>query len=238
MMKKPDQKIPMVTAVPFTAVPVGAHDGAHSPVTTLSVVELPVGCSDLGFQAQGIPLVVTDVAQNSPIQDTLFVGHYIHGLIMPDIEIVNLSDPTHLTNMLRANVANPRQLLISSTPYYVDASIGTSTIGALYKHKLPAKYLGVTMRGFPPVIENVEPTSMMTGRLHPGQTVEALLVPGQPVMNLAAGAFTSAKLQDQLLRTAHMEGRQLVVKDGGAHQHQREKGSNDPFAMDDCCVIL
>jgi hypothetical protein len=235
-MKKPDQKIPIAIAIPVTAVPVGAqHAGAHSLSTTLSVVELPVGCYDLGFQVQGIPLVITAVAKSSPVQDILFVGHYIHGIIMPDIEIVNISDPAHLMAMLQANVDNPRQLLISSTPYYVDPLIGTNTIiGALYKHRLPAgKYLGFAMQGFPPVISCVQPTSMMTGRLHTGQTVEALLIPGQPVMNLAAGAFTSSKLQDRLSRTTQMEGRQLVVKDGA--QRRREKGSNAAF---DDCVIL
>lgn len=219
--------------------------GAYYKDLEIYVVNLPVGCHDLGFQVEGAttgttPLVITSVAKDSPLQGRLFVGHYIHGLLMPDIEIVNLSIATHLMEMLHLNVANQRQLLISSTPYYVDPSTGTRTLGAMYKHKLPSSSssmkngdLGFAMRGFPPVISTVQPTSIMTGRLHPGQTVEALLIPGQPVMNLAAGAFTSSKVQERLLRTAHITGRQLVVKDGAPPQ--REKGSNAAF--DDCVIM-
>ena len=87
------------------------------------------------------------------------------------------------------------------------------------------------MSGFPPVISHVG--SFFEGRLFVGQTVEALSVPGKPVMNLNSGGFTGANVTKELERTAHIEGRQLTVKDG--HKVSQEVGSDAAF---DDCVIL
>jgi hypothetical protein len=155
---------------------------------------------------------------------------------MPEIEIINLTDPSHLTQLLQLNVANPRHLLVSHNSHFIDHAIGSSTTGALYKHPLPAaKDLGFTMSGFPPTIHCVMQHSTLVGRLLPGQTVKALMVPDQPVMNLAAGAFTSAKVQERLIATSHIKGRQLVVTDvAPAYGKGRQKGSSAAF--DDCVI--
>jgi hypothetical protein len=226
------KSVPVAQAIPIpNSIPVASAALESSPSYILA---LPVGCHDLGFQVQGSPPFVSQVHATSPVFGQLQEGHYIHALAMPDTEIVNLVEPTHLMALLTANVANPRDLLVSSGAFYVDSSTGTTVRGVLYKHRLPtAPALGVTMEGFPPVIINVMPHSPLQGRLHPGQTVEALIIPGQPVFNLAAGAFTSTKVQEKLLATSHLEGRQLVVKDG--FNPQREKGSSRAF---DDCVIL
>lgn len=220
--------IPIVEAIPVSST--NASDSG------ICFVDLPIGPADLGFQVQGSPPQISIVDKNSPIFGQVEVGHYIHGIEMPNIEIVNLTDPVHSIQLIQANAANPRRLMVSSSPFYVDASIGNSNAvlrGALYKHQLPASpSLGFAMKGFPPVITVVAPTSLLAGRLHPGQTVEALLVPGQPVMNLAAGAFTSAKVEERLLSSCELGGRQLVVKDG--NNPQREKGSSR--ALDDCVI--
>jgi hypothetical protein len=223
--------IPIVEAVPVSST--NASTGSNG----ISVVDLPIGPSDLGFQVQGSPPQVSVINnKDSPVFGQISVGCYIHGIIMPYIEIANLLDPVHLMQLIQANAKNPRRLMVSSSPFYVDASIGNTTSvvrGALYKHQLPASSsLGFAMKGFPPVIAIVAPTSPLVGRLHPGQTVEALLVPGYPVMNLAAGAFTSAKVEERLLSTCQLGGRQLVVKDG--QKPQREKGSSKP--LDDCVI--
>jgi hypothetical protein len=220
---------------------------AQASSEPLYTVDLPVG-QDHGFIVQGSPPRISYVNLESPVYDGIVVGHYIHGLILPGIEIVNLTDHNQLTQLLEMNVANPRHILVSHNQYFIDPVIGSSTAGALYKHRLEAdKYLGFTMEGFPPTIKFVDPNSSMVGRLHLGQRVEALLVPNQPVMNLAAGAFTSAKVQERMIATSHIEGRQLVMKDGvptyGSERQQqqhrygkgRQKGSNAAF---DDCVIL
>jgi hypothetical protein len=87
---------------------------------------------------------------------------------------------------------------------------------------------------FPPIINYVKDDSPMKGRLIPGQTVEALLIPGRPRMDLAAGAFTHAKVSQALTETCDMAGRQLVVKD--APHAPREKGTSAACVCEDCVI--
>jgi hypothetical protein len=202
---------------------------------SLYIVDLPIGRSELGFDVVGSPPCISNVSKlyNSvPNSPNLTEGHYIHGLIMPDIVIDNLNDPEHLKNLLKANVSGPRHIMVSPSPFFADPIAGSQNVGALYKHALPVKVdLGLQMKGFPPGITYVSPNSPLAGRVHPGQGVHALVVPGQPIFNLQAGAFTSDKVQQRLASTANIEGRQLVVKDGA--QPRREKGSRAAF---DCVI--
>lgn len=225
MMKQDD--IPLVQAIP-----IGPTETVSTSNNQIYFVDLPIGQANLGFQVQGSPPQISMIQKDSPVATQLMVGHYIHGIGLPDIEIVNLSDPDHVMSLIQANAVNPRRLLVSSTPFYVDTNF-SSTSGVLYKHILPAtSSLGIAMKGFPPVITLVTPTSPLSGRLHPGQIVEALVVPRQPIMNLAAGAFTSAKVEQQLLNTCHIAGRILVVRDGPIPP--QEKGTSR--ALDDCVI--
>jgi hypothetical protein len=202
------------------------------------VVTLPVGCQDLGVEFSGTPPAVTKVHPNSPLVEELYVGLYVHGISLPDVEIVNFTDPIHLTSLIQSNIAHSRQLLLSSSPFYIDESLGgsmSSYRGALYKHTLPATpHLGFTLVAFPPIVSDVAAGSPMAGRLIPGQTVHALLIPGERRLDLAAGAFTSAKVQEKLDETFMVEGRQLVVND--AIHAPREKGSSKAFVAADCVV--
>jgi hypothetical protein len=206
-----------------------------TPTTqALYVVELPVGVQDIGIEFQGSPPAIFSVRKDSPVQDRVQVGHYCHGLLMPDVEIVQITLVSHLNELLRVNAGTTRQLLFSRSPVYVDFvnsnnnSMRRQVVEVLYKHTLPqAKHLGFLMQGFPPVISAVDQDSLLFQKLHPHQTVEALVIPGQAIFNLAAGAFTSAKLQEKLIETAHISGRQLVVKDGA--NPTPFCGSSDPF---------
>jgi hypothetical protein len=74
----------------------------------------------------------------------------------------------------------------------------------------------------------------MKGRLIPGQTVEALLIPGRSRMDLAGGAFTDAKVTLALEETCDVSGRQLVVKD--ALHAPREKGTSKACVCEDCVI--
>lgn len=229
-MTKKTRAIPVAHAVPIG--PTAASTEHHG----ISFVDIDVGVQNVGFTVKGIPPQITFVDPKVWSMEQLVEGQYIHGLILPDIEIVCLADPQHLMNLLNANTMNHRRLMVSMSPFFVDSSLGdydTKIKGALYKHKLPAtSSLGVAMKGFPPIITVVAPTSPLAGRLHPGQTVESLLIPGQPAFNLKAGGFTSARVEQRLVETCHLEGRQLVVKDG--HKHTQEKGTSR--AMDDCVI--
>ena len=203
-----EDNLPIATAVPI-------HEAAAARADSLYVVELPVECGDLGIKFNGSPPRISFIAEDSPIKDAIAVGHYVHSLIVSEVEVFNIMDPLHLESWLKANTKNPRQLLVSSNRYYVDQSIGPGPHhGTRYKHPLPATLdLGFTVSGFPPVIHSVLEHSPLQGRLIAGQTVEALVVPGLPVMNLQAGGFRADKLHEQLIKTANTSGRQIIVTD-------------------------
>jgi len=231
---KDNHEIPLVEATPIgTGDAVGVYGGGY-PEGVFSV-DLPVEVTNLGFQLQGSPPQFSVIEPSSPLVGRISVGLYVHGISLPQAEIVNLSDPQHLMQVIQANATNPRRLLVSSSPYFVDTSLGSSasTRGTLYKHELPAtSSLGISLKGFPPFISHVAPSSPLLGRVHPGQVVVALVVPGRPIMNLEAGGLRADRVEEQLNNTCTMANRQLVVKDGtGA---MRQKGSR--AAMDDCVI--
>jgi len=137
--------------------------------------------------------------------------------------------------LIQVNIANPRRLLVSSLPYYGDMSLGdsASTNTTLYKHELPAtSNIGIALKGFPPFVSFVSPSSPLVGRLHGGQVVVAVLVPGRPIMNLESGGFRADKVEEYLLSTCTVMNRQLVLKDGSGIRPK--KGSNAAF--DDCII--
>jgi hypothetical protein len=231
---------PAVIATPVL-VPAGLSTAHAVAEPSLYIVALPIGCSDLGFDVVGSPPCISNVSKLNAVANAnananlpnLKEGHYIHGLIMPDIVIDNLVDSKHLTELLRVNMNGPRHIMVSPSPFFADPVAGNQNTGALYKHALPVNLdLGLHMKGFPPGITYVQPNSPLAGRVYSGQGVHAVVIPGQPVFNLQAGAFTSDKVQERLASTSHIEGRQLVVKDGA--QPRREKGSHAAF--DDCAI--
>jgi hypothetical protein len=75
----------------------------------------------------------------------------------------------------------------------------------------------------------------MKGRLVPRQTVEALLIPGSERMDLAAGAFTSTRVEEALQLSSNITGRILVVKD--AVHAPREKGTSAAIVCEDCIIL-
>ncbi len=87
---------------------------------------------------------------------------------------------------------------------------------------------------FPPIILQVAADSPVQGRIIPGQTVEALLIPGRQRMDLAAGAFTAAKVSEALSETSNVNGRVLVVKD--APHGPTEKGTSQACVCEDCVI--
>jgi hypothetical protein len=206
-------------------------------------VDLPVGVANIGIEFQRSPPVITDIDRTiCPVVNQVFIGHYCHGIILPNVEIVNLLDVAQLQGLIQLNAGNPRRLICSNSAFYFDAAVASSSSsssqgqqqlppGVLYKYTLPHNVpdLGFTMIGFPPVISQIQPHSAMDGLLRPHFTVEALLVPREPIFNLHSGAFTSAKVHERLAASTAIPGRQLVVKE--APLQPREKGSNAAFDL-------
>ena len=230
MVSAPAQTIQVVP------MPVGTSRMVSAPAQTFQVVPLPIGLkfSELGIEIGGSPPTITNAVQeDSPIYGLIHMGQYCHGIGLHQVEIVHLSNAAHLIDLIQANHQNPRDLLVSDTPFFIDPYLqgvvpsGYSN-GALYKHMLPTtttEDLGVQFQGFPPAIQGVSPHSPCAGRLHPHQTVECLIIPGREVFSLKSGAFTSAKLVDRLNNSSQIPGRILVVKDGVGHS-QKGKSSN------------
>ena len=167
---------------------------------------------------------------------------YVHVLKLPSVEIFNIVSSNHLMDLINSNVGTERQLFLSSSPDYVDGSVGMlSTVttkspsGAMYKHDIPTQQdLGIIFVGFPPVVNHVSATSVLYGRAVPGQTVQALLVPGMDRFDIESGGFRSDVLKQRLDMSANIPGRTLVLQD--APNTPKEKGSSQPFD-DGCCTI-
>ncbi|CAJ1962107.1 unnamed protein product [Cylindrotheca closterium] len=198
------------------------------------LVDLPMEVPPemLGLTLTGSPPTISQVDLKSPLQGKVQVGHYIHAVKLVNMEILNLVGCNHLTEVLRFNANYPRQLVISHSISFIDPMVGKRANHPFFKHQLsPSPQLGFAILGFPPVISSVAEGEMKT-RLFPGQTVEALHIPGRPLMNLQAGGFTSHNVYRALSETSGVEGRQLIVRDG--HKVQKEVGSNACF--DDCVI--
>ena len=164
---------------------------------------------------------------------------YVHVLKLPGVEIFNIVSSNHLMHLIYSNIGIERQLLLSSSPEYVDETVGIlstkSPSGAMYKHDIPTQQdLGIIFVGFPPVVNHVTTTSVLYGRAVPGQTVQALLVPGMDRFDIESGGFRSDVLKQRLDMSANIPGRILVLKD--APNTPKEKGSSQPFD-DGCCTI-
>mmetsp|Transcript_24326 Transcript_24326/g.57635 ORF Transcript_24326/g.57635 Transcript_24326/m.57635 type:complete len:261 (+) Transcript_24326:112-894(+) len=169
-------------------------------------------------------------------------NNYVHVLKLPSVEIFNIVSSNHLMDLIISNFGTERHLFLSSSPEYVDDSVGVSSTappltssGAMYKHDLPSQQdLGIIFVGFPPVVNHVSTTSVLYGRAVPGQTAQALLVPGMDRFDIDTGGFRSDVLKQRLDMSANIPGRILVLKD--APHTPKEKGSSQPFD-DGCCTI-
>jgi hypothetical protein len=106
--------------------------------SSIRIVHIPPGHQQLGLEFTESPPRITKVDPKSPLEGNAEVGLYVHALILPELEIVNINDSDHLTALLAANVALTRQLWLSPSQSYVDVSLGSTHKGALYKHHLPA----------------------------------------------------------------------------------------------------
>jgi hypothetical protein len=169
--------------------------------------------ADAGIVFGNNPLRVmraTSRAASASLGGRTIDGYYFHSLKLPGFEIKNVVQEAHLNKIMSANESLPRRLIVSSHPPQAHAS----TVGCQYIHDVPAtSNLGVSFIGFPAKIQSVDHGSPMAGKIHPGQSVYAVLVPGMPALMMQSGGFTGARVSEHLQTYCHVPNKQLVVID-------------------------
>jgi hypothetical protein len=198
-----------------------------STEVTQVVLDLEVN-SNSGIIFDGSPPRVTRLTHNIPsLSGQSIVGYYMQSLQIPGVEISNVNDTTHLHHVLTASQGLPRRLILSSH------APEANNDGCRHTYDVPATtYLGVHFSGFPAVVESVDKKSPMAGKIHPGQSVYAVIVPGQPDLKLQSGGFTGHRVEEHLRQNFHVPGKQLVITD--KPKVLRDQASNRAF--DDCVV--
>jgi hypothetical protein len=194
---------------------------------TLVVVDLEVNSSS-GIIFDGSPPRVTRLTHAIPsLSGQSIVGYYFQGLQMPGVEISNAYDTTCVHQLLIAKRGLPRRLMLSSH------APEANNDGCRYTHDVPAtEYMGVHISGFPAMVASVDQKSPMTGKIHPGQFIYAVVVPGQPDLTLHSGGFTGHRVEEYLIQNFHVPGKKLVVTD----KPKLVKGKASNKAFDDCVV--
>lgn len=194
---------------------------------TLVVLDLEVNSSS-GIIFDGSPPRVTRLAHAIPsLSGQSIIGYYMQCLEIPGVEISNVNDTSRLHQVLIASQGLPRRLMLSSHAPEVNND------GCRYTYDVPATtYLGVHFSGFPAVVASVDPKSPMAGKIHPGQSVHAVVVPGQPDLKFYSGGFTGHRVEEYLKQHFRVPGKQLVLTD--KPKLVRDQTSNRPF--DDCIL--
>lgn len=210
------------------AVPVATA----TPTTTVVVIDLPLHES-CGFMVDGNPpritQVVSDVGGDDPKHHQHLVGYYVASLQLPGLTISNIADSNRLRQLIQSNVHLARRLTLTSHPPTTAAT--NAAVGCLYQHDLPVgstAELGLALHGFPPYIQSVSDRSPLAGKVHPGQTVDAVLVPGQQAthLTLQSGGFTAHRITSLLDESQKLTGRQLVVKDRADVMNTEPRGTS------------
>jgi hypothetical protein len=182
---------------------------------TVTNVEIELQANaDPGIVFRGDPLRVLHLTQPIPSlvrEGTNIEGYYFHSLRLPGLEIKNVVHEQQLNNILTANRHLPRTLVVSSHPPLASKN------GCHYKHDLPVtEHLGLHFTGFPAKVQSVDPNSFMVGKIHPGQSVSAVIVPGLADLTMLSGGFAGSHVQQHLQTYRHVPNKQLTVMD----QHQ------------------
>lgn len=163
----------------------------------------------------GVPPRVTGVHPGSnsfpSLQGQDITGFYATSLQLPGLEITQIANRQRWHELLAANQHLPRRIVLrSQAPHAINYQQG----GCRYTHDIAElQDLGVIFGGFPAKVESVLPTSPMLGKIHPGQSIATVIVPGQPDLTFQGGGFTGSRVQEHLQRYWSTPGKQLVVLD-------------------------
>lgn len=186
-------------------------------MTTKSVL-LPKG--RIGITFQGDPPKVASVAKDSPLFDEVSEGQYAQTLMIPGCEVSFIPSAIQLAHDLQQFDQDDRTLVFRAFP------IDGPPIWAI---SLPTGPLGISFKGFPPVITGMSKVFDSRGFIRVGLTVDRLVVPGLYDLSLGSGGFTDARVSKVLNETQHVEGRLLVLVD--APQHNQTKKSPGLFDL-------
>lgn len=196
------------------------------------ILDLEVNSSS-GFIFDGSPPHVTRLVHDIPslAAGQSIVGYYFQSLQIPGVEITNVYDTSRLHQLLLTNKHLPRRLMLCSHAPQVQVRNDECR----YIHDIPATaYLGVHFSGFPAKVASLDPKSPMAGKIHPGQSVYAVIVPGQPDLEFNSGGFTGHRVQEHLRQNSHVPQKQLVLVD--RPMFLKGKASNAAFDKSDCIV--
>jgi hypothetical protein len=245
---KPSPSAPYVPSSPYAptaayAVPVAVAVEAVQPVKASSLpiannqgvtnVEIEFQPNtDLGIVFGADPLRVLGLTQPIPSlarEGRNIEGYYFHSLRLPGLEIKNVVHASELISTITANRHLSITLVVSSHPP------PTNRNGCQYKHDLPATdNLGVYFSGFPAKIQAVDPNSPMAGKMHRGQSVYAVVVPGLADLTMQSGGFTGSRVAEHLQTHWHVPGKQIVI----THQPILVQDRTSNGAFDDSCECI
>jgi len=93
------------------------------------------------------------------------------------------------------------------------------------------RILGVTFLGFPPSIQSIDERSPLYNKIHVGQIVNEIEIPGFPVMNLSAGGFTADNVTRKLQEHGSITNKFITVQDCRVIKPSK-KGSEAAFDFD------
>jgi hypothetical protein len=190
--------------------------------------------TDPGIVFGDNPLVVLRVDRPIPSlaqQGTTIEGYYFSALRLPGFEITNVVHEQQLTKLMASNRHLPRTLVVSSHPPLA------SLHGCHYKHDLPAcDDLGIQFTGFPAKVLSVDPNSPMVGKIHPGQSVHAVIVPRLADLTMQSGGFTGSRVAEHLQTHGQAPNKQLVVMDQPILV--RDKTSRNAIDCTCDCIVL
>jgi len=224
----------------------GENDIVHAPSTSIidqgssgMIVIIPPGISDQDIVFSGSPnpkIDFVDPRVNSMLGNNVSItGCYCSKLKLrsngvDDITISNIDNSDQLKSIFGINMNLHRELFLS---YNIPQKEKRNNDGLVYKMMMPdGKPLGgLTLHGFPPVIQSVDMKSSLYNKVHVGQIIVEIEIPGVPLMNLSAGGFTTDNVTRKLKEHGNVSNRFITVQDCRVIKPS-EKGSNDAFDFD------
>ena len=197
------------------------------------MLELASGSSS-GLVFEGSPPKLSGITDESGLRSAVspqsLVNHYVDSLELPGLIVTNIPDAQQLAELLVSNSALSRKLILSSRMPTVNAAEG-----CYYAHQLPVGEITVTFSSFPARVETVPPNSPMAGKMHPGQAVVSVNIPGQPALTSSSSGFTGSRVMEYLNQHSHVPNRQIVLKSAAVQYTTKYNSTSD--AAFECCTI-
>jgi hypothetical protein len=202
-------------------------------ITKVSI-DLPINQGS-GFVFSGSPPRVSQILESSLRETNMnLVGYFFCSLEVPNLVISNVVDTNRLHKILHANQHLLRKIILCDHPPALNA-----LNDCRYEHTLPIGLdLGISFTGFPAQIESVSPDSPFARKVHPSQMVEAVVVPGQPILNTHSPGFTGHRVREFLDLHSSVPKRLLIVKDQLVVYTSRDRNESAAFDSSDCCRVL